>query len=179
MENVEEKLKKIKIIVSDVDGVLTDGKLYLLGQEEEIKVFFSKDEPRVVIALKSGLRVLLVTARKCKAVVRRAEEMKVELMYKDELKEKKFLDVIKEKYGLEAGEIAYIGDDWSDLYLMEQVGVAITPYDGSNENKKVAHIITEAKGGGGVMAEAIEKIMKAQGTWETCLRESVLEIYQD
>jgi len=178
MQHLEEKLKKIRIIVSDVDGVLTDGKLYLSGQEEEMKVFFAKDAPRTVVARNSGLKILLVTARECQAVIRRANEMKVDLIFKAALKEKKFLDVIKEKYGLEADEIAYLGDDWSDMHLMKQVGVAITPQDGSRENKDIAHIITDVKGGFGVMAEAVEKIMKAQGTWERYSTEFFSEFYQ-
>jgi 3-deoxy-D-manno-octulosonate 8-phosphate phosphatase (KDO 8-P phosphatase) len=178
MQELEEKLKKVKIIVSDVDGVLTDGGLYLSGQEEEIKVFYSKDAPRTVIARSSGLKILLVTARECQAVVRRANEMKVDLIFKGQLKEKKFLDVVKEKYGLEPEEIAYLGDDWSDMHLMKQVGVAITPQDGSSENKEIADIITDARGGRGVMAEAVEKIMRAQGTWEKYKTEFFAEFYQ-
>ena len=179
MQTLEERLKKIKIIVSDVDGVLTDGRLYFLDQKE-MKVFFSKDAPRTVTALKSGLKILLLTARKCQAVVKRAAEMKVDLVFKQEFKEKKvkFLDMIKDKYGLEPDQIAYIGDDWSDLYLMGQVGVAITPSDGSSENKQIAHIVTEAKGGFGVMAEVIEEIMRAQGTWEKYAKEFLVEFYQ-
>lgn len=179
MQELEEKLKKIKIIVSDVDGVLTDGNLYLLGQEEEMKVFFSKDEPRVVRARNSGLKVLLVTGRKCEAVVRRAKEMKVDLMFKQELKGTKFVDILKEKYAVEPNQIAYIGDDWSDLYLMGQAGVAITPQDGSAENKEMADIITDARGGRGVMAEAVEKIMRAQRTWDKYLEEDIMELYKN
>ncbi|MBP9668968.1 MAG: HAD hydrolase family protein [Candidatus Pacebacteria bacterium] len=165
---MKKKLKKIKIVVSDVDGVLTDGKIYL-GGGEELKSFWSKDAPRTAVLLRSGIPLVLFTARKCSAVERRAGELKVDLIYKQAINDtgKDLFDVLGEKYKVQPEEVLYIGDDWSDLYCMHKAGVAVTPADGSRENKKVADIVTNATGGHGVIAEVAEIIMRAQNTWNS------------
>lgn len=176
--DVTEKLKKIKLIVSDIDGVLTDGKIYFSGDPEEIKCFNSKDAPRIATALRSGLKMVWLTARRCAAVVRRAGELKVDLVFKQELKEKnlKFLEEMQKRYNVKPEEILYCGDDWSDLFLMKQVGVAVTPADGSAENKEIADIITKAEGGQGVAAEVMEIVMRAKGTWKKYSEQYISEL---
>lgn len=166
-KNLAEKLKKIKLLVFDVDGVLTDGKIYL-SDIGETKTFYCKDAVRIHIALNSGLKVLLFTARKCAAVERRSKEMNVDLLFKNDLRlsGEKLLDFVKKKFGVKPDEILYAGDDWNDIYLMKQAGVAIAPQNASVENKKVAHIITKARGGEGAIAEIIEILMRVQGTWK-------------
>lgn len=173
-----EKLKKVSLIVFDVDGVLTDGRLYYSGDENEAKSFYAKDAPRIAIALKSGLKIVWVTARASIGVMRRSSELKVDLISKQELKRagKSFLDMLQERYGSFRDQILYVGDDWSDLYLMQQAGVAVTPVDGSSENKKIAALVTKAHGGYGVAAEVIESVMRAQGTWEKSVKAYLKEL---
>lgn len=177
-ENLNEKLNKIKMIVFDVDGVLTDGKIYLPGEQEEIKVFYAKDAPRTATALRSGLKIVWLTARKGAAVIRRAKALKVEIIFKQDLKENNIslLETVKDRFNVGPEEILYVGDDWSDLHLMKQVAVAVTPNDGSKENKEIAHIVTEAKGGQGVAAEIIEKVMRAKGTWDKYSQQYLSEL---
>ncbi|MBI2670115.1 MAG: HAD-IIIA family hydrolase [Candidatus Yanofskybacteria bacterium] len=167
-QNLKNKLKKIRVIVTDVDGVLTDGKIYLSDHPEETKAFWAKDKPRMMVAMRSGLKIAWFTGRKCAAVIRRSKEVTgVRLVFKAELIEQKidFFEFMKKEYDASPENIMYIGDDWCDLHVMKQVGVAMTPEDGSNENKKIAHIITKSKGGCGAVSEAIEILMTAQGTW--------------
>lgn len=177
-ESITARLKRIRLLVFDVDGVLTDGRIYLLGETEELKSFSSRDAPRTAIALRSGLKVLWLTARKSKATERRARELGVTLIYKHDVKAEKtpFFKLLEERFGVRQDEILYVGDDWSDLHLMRQVGVAVTPQDGSPENKIVADIVTDAKGGGGVAAEVIERLMRAQGTWDRYVEEYLREL---
>lgn len=164
---LSKKLKKIKLLLFDVDGVLTDGKIYLIGETEEMKAFYCKDFPRIAAALRSGLKVLLFTGRKTPAVARRAKELNADIIFKRELKEQNIAlyDELKKRYNVNANQVMYTGDDWNDLHLMSQAGVAVTPQNGSAENKKIAHIVTKVNGGAGVAAEIIETLMKAQGTW--------------
>jgi len=174
---LKTKLKKIKLIVSDVDGVLTDGKVYLTGISEELKAFNTRDALRMEIALRSGLKIVWFTGRKCKTVVRRSKEIAggIKLLFKAELYKKNinFLDMMVKEYNIKPIEILYIGDDWNDLYIMKQVGVAVTPHNGSAENKKIAHIITRVNGGNGVMAEVLEIIMREKGTWKKYTKEYI------
>lgn len=172
---VELRLKKIKLIVCDVDGVLTDGRIYLTGGPEEIKVFNSKDAMRLEVALKSGLYVIWFTGRKCAAVIQRSKEIigGLKLIFKSDVYEAKssLLKIVEKDFAVKSEEILYIGDDWNDLHLMGAVGVSATPRNGSTENKKIADIITKVDGGDGVAAEIVEKVMRAKGTWKKYVEE--------
>ncbi len=172
-------LRKIKVVVSDVDGVLTDGKIYLSGSSEEMKAFCTRDALRMEAAMRSGLKIVWFTGRKCRAVIKRSTEIQggIYLLFKAELFEKKInlLDLLVKKYSVKPEEILYIGDDWNDLNIMINVGVSVTPRDGSYENKNIATIITKAKGGEGVMAEVLERVMKAKGTWNKYVKSYVSE----
>src|SRR3989344_7358671 len=121
---LKRKLKKIRVIVSDVDGVLTDGRIYLLENGDELKSFNAKDGSRVELALVSGIRILLVTSRKSGAVIRRAKEMNVSLVFKRDLKKsgKDLFQFLGEKFRVDSSEVLYVGDDWSDLYFMKNAG---------------------------------------------------------
>src|SRR3989344_5493513 len=134
------KLKRVKLIVSDVDGVLTDGKIYLDGSTEESKAFSAKDAIPMEMAMRSGLKIVWFTGRKCQAVIRRSQEITgVKLIFKGDLywrRQNLFSQLIK-VYKIKPAEILYIGDDLNDLFFMRQAGVAVTPQNGSVENKKV------------------------------------------
>lgn len=166
---MEERLQKIRCIISDVDGVITDGKIYLDENGKEIKVFCAKDAPRIVAAIRSGLVVILFTGRKGGAVSKRAEGLGTPIFFKTDMAGRSLLDLVYEKYGFRPYEILYIGDDWSDLYYMTKVGVAVAPGDATPENREIAYIVTAALGGKGVVSETIEFVMRAQGTWEEAI----------
>ena len=174
---ITEKLQKVRMVIFDVDGVLTDGKLYLSDNPEETKVFYAKDGVRTEIALWSGLKIIWLTGRKCVAVERRARELKVDLLYKQDIKEqgRPLFEVLKERFQVTREEILYMGDDWTDLHLMREAGIAATPFDGSKENRNIAHIVTESKGGEGAVTEVIEIVMKAQGNFDKYLQKYLEE----
>lgn len=167
--SIHKKLKKITLIVSDVDGVLTDGKIIIDKDGGEIKTFFNRDGTRVDIALASGLSIILVTGRKGGAVLKRSQELNLPILYKADFAKNNtpLLDLLVKKYSITTQEILYIGDDWTDIFYMTQVGVSVTPSNGSLENQQIASITTKAKGGEGVLAEVIELVMKERGTWQT------------
>ena len=166
-ESLKARLNKIKAIVTDVDGVLTDGGIYLSGDAEEMKRFSAKDGSMTELAQQAGILVILVTGRKCQATIRRAKEMSADVFFKHDLglAGKSFLEVAKEKYGISQSEILYVGDDIGDISMMRKVGVSATPADGVAFAKSAADIITKRAGGEGVIAEVIEALMKAQSTW--------------
>lgn len=167
---IESKLKKIKLIVSDVDGVLTDGRIYILGKEE-LKSFSVRDASPMEIARRSGLRFLLVTSRKSDSVIRRAEELKTDLVFKTDIKDAggDLVSYVKDHCGAASEGVLYVGDDWSDLYAMTLFGLSAAPADATPENKAIADIVTSAAAGEGVIREVIEMVMRAQGTWEKYL----------
>ena len=176
-QRLSEKLVKIKLLVTDVDGVLTDGRIYLT-EAGEVKAFWGKDAPRTAIAVRAGIKVCFFTARKGPAVVRRAAELNADIVFKPDLKASgaSFVEGMQSRFGVKPEEILYVGDDWSDLHAMKQVGISATPADGSKENREVALITTKAKGGEGVLAELIEMLMRAQGTWERYSKEYLSEL---
>lgn len=167
---VESKLKKIRLIISDVDGVLTDGRIYLLGTEE-LKAFSVRDASPMEIARRSGLRFLFITSRKSKAVMKRARELKTDLVFKTDVKAigGNLPLYVEKRYRVKPDEVLYVGDDWSDLYAMKLFGVSAAPSNAAPENKKTADIVIPVAGGEGVIRNVIERVMRAQGTWEKYL----------
>ena len=170
--SIKKKLIKIKLVIADIDGVLTDGRLYFNGGEE-IKSFNVKDGIRVKLAIKHGIKIVWLTGRKCKAVIQRSREFNgVKLIFRNNLKSPTDLfEILKKKEKIHPTEILYIGDDLNDIFMMNRVGISVTPRDGSNDTKKIADIITDAKGGEGVLGEIIEVIMREKGIWAKSINE--------
>ncbi len=160
-----ERVKKIKLLACDVDGVLTDGLLYVGGQGEEMKAFHAHDGLGLNLAQKQGLLVTIITGKFSQAVNSRAEELgldDVHLGVRDKLGRMK---EILQKENLDFEQVAYIGDDLNDLYLLEKVGLAVTVPNGAPELKALAHYITGRSGGRGAVREVVEMILKGQGRW--------------
>ncbi len=164
-KSILNQLKKIKLIVSDVDGVLTGGKIYLDAAGEEMKVFCARDAFRVEVWFRSGGKMIWFTGRKSAGVIKRAGDLGVDLLFKQDI-QGDLLTYIQEKYNVAPNKILYLGDDWSDLYYMNRVSCAAAPANASAENKKIADLVTKANGGAGVLAEVIERVMRSQGIWD-------------
>ncbi len=160
-----ERVKKIKLLACDVDGVLTDGLLYVGGKGEEMKAFHAHDGLGMKLAQKQGLLVTIITGKSSQSVISRAEELgldDVHLGIRDKLGRMK---EILQKENLSFEQVGYIGDDLNDLYLMEKVGLAVTVPNGAPELKAVAHYITGRSGGRGAVREVVELLLKGQGRW--------------
>ncbi len=162
-------LQRVKLFLMDVDGTLTDGRIIVNDQGVETKVFSVHDGLAIRYLQSAGIRAAWVSGRSSKLVEIRAKELGVEeLMMGVEVK-LQALEKIVERHELELHEVAYIGDDLSDLPVMRQVGYAFAPSDARDEVKEFAHCVTAAPGGGGAVSEAVEKLLKAQGKWDEIL----------
>jgi len=160
------KAIKIKLVVFDVDGVLTDGKLILGENGNEYKSFYVRDGHGLVMLLETGCKIAVITARSSKIVAERMASLGIKYVYQGEKdKGAKLLKLIDE-LGLEREQVAYVGDDVIDLPAMINVGMPIAVADAHPEVKNNADWITENRGGQGAVREVCELIMQAQGNFE-------------
>lgn len=157
-----KKLSKIKLLVTDVDGVLTDSGMYYGEDGVEQKKFSTRDGMGLSLIRNAGIAVAIVTSEKTKIVERRADKLNIKELYQGVHSKSEILEKMRKKYTMKWNEIAYIGDDINDLEVMEKVGFAATPADGSKWNKKIAHFITDRKGGEGCVREICDLILEAQ-----------------
>jgi len=163
------RAKKIKVLLMDVDGVLTDGRIWLLsrrdGTASEIKGFSAYDGAGLKLARAVGLRTGLITGRESSAVSQRARECEMEFVYQHRATKLGVLDEIMQATGASANEVAYVGDDLPDIPVLQRVGLAAAVANAAPEVKKAAHFVTSRSGGEGAVREVIELIVKAQGKW--------------
>jgi len=163
---MEENLKRITLVVMDVDGVLTDGRIILGTGEQEFKCFNVKDGHGIVMLHRVGIKTALITGRKSEAVEKRVRELKIPLVFQDSKNKLDTYQLLKDSTNTQDEEIAYIGDDLVDIPIMKRVGVAVAVADAHPQVKEVAHIVTQSPGGHGAVREFIELLLKTQGKWD-------------
>lgn len=156
------KAKELKLLLLDVDGVLTDGNLLYLGDSQEAKSFNTQDGFGLRLLMDAGIKVGVITARKSPIVERRATELKMRYIYQGIRNKNEAFKAILKESGLQPFQIGYMGDDWLDLPLLQQVGFAIAPQNGVTEVKEIAHFTTEKAGGNGAVREACMLILEAK-----------------
>jgi 3-deoxy-D-manno-octulosonate 8-phosphate phosphatase (KDO 8-P phosphatase) len=164
-----ERCKALKLILSDVDGVLTDGTVLLLPDGREAKMFHIRDGLGIVLAHRAGLRTGLVSGRRSEAVERRANELGMAILLQGIEDKRVALQQILEGEKLQSHEVAYMGDDVADLPVIREVGLSAAPADAPMEVRNEAFMITTAPGGRGCLREFIEAILKARGDWDGLL----------
>ncbi|MCH7613841.1 MAG: HAD hydrolase family protein [Candidatus Marinimicrobia bacterium] len=169
MPDVKNLCAKIKMLISDVDGVLTDGSVYKGSAGEEFKRFTVIDGAGAAIARAAGLNIALISGRHSEATAIRAAEMKITELHNGTLDKRGPYKEIKEKYNLKDDEIAYVGDDIIDIVIMKQVGVPIAVANAYKTVKDISVYVTEKSGGQGAFREAIEWILIQQGRLEEVL----------
>lgn len=168
-EDLINKAAKIKLLLLDVDGVLTNNHLYYSDDGLEMKSFYTRDGHGMVMLQKSGVDIGIITGRKSPLVTNRMRDLKVKHVYQgvpDKLPT--FLQLMSELQ-IDLSEVAYIGDDILDLPILSRVGLSATPADGDPEVKQRVDYISPFNGGRGCVREMCELIMKAQGSWQTHL----------
>ncbi|MEE1193954.1 MAG: HAD-IIIA family hydrolase [Phascolarctobacterium sp.] len=165
-ETLTASLQKIKLLALDVDGVLTDGTIYISPAGEVFKGFNAKDGMGISCALRNNLQIAVITGRQSPIVERRCEELGIKLFMQGVKDKRLALQQMAQKLGLTREEIAYMGDDLNDIPAFKASGLSLAPADGSIEVLAVADIITKAKGGCGAVREAITMILAAQDNWE-------------
>src|SRR5215472_5953631 len=163
------RAKKIRVLLMDVDGVLTDGRIWLLsrrdGTASEIKGFSAYDGAGLKVAKAAGLRTGIITGRESAAVTQRAKECEIDFVYQHRATKLGALEEILQVTGATLGEVAYVADDLPDLSVLERVGLAVAVANAAPEVKRAAHFVTSRSGGEGAVREVVELIVKAQGKW--------------
>lgn len=158
-KELETKAQRIKMILTDVDGVLTDGSMYYSTKGEELKKFNTKDGMAVELLLKIGIKTVFISKESSKIALVRAKKVKVNAFLGISNKEL-YLHKICEKYNLKPKEIAYIGDDINDMKIMKLIGLSFAPKDSVNQILKIANHICKSNGGEGVLREVAELIIQ-------------------
>ncbi|MGB8986005.1 MAG: HAD family hydrolase [Candidatus Sulfotelmatobacter sp.] len=190
--SAQSRARKIKLLLFDVDGVLTDGKLFFLpasadAQQEvpktghtspgriEFKGFHAHDGTAISLARLGGIQTGLITRRVSDTVAQRARDLKLEYVYQGVDDKRACFEEIMKKAGLKAEEAAFVGDDVIDLPAMRAGGLAIAVKNARAEVKKEAHYVTPHAGGDGALRDAVEFILKAQGTWQRVVKNYIGE----
>jgi 3-deoxy-D-manno-octulosonate 8-phosphate phosphatase (KDO 8-P phosphatase) len=164
-----ERARKARLLMMDVDGVLTDGRIIQDGHGHELKVFDVKDGHGIVMAHRAKLRTALISGRESETITRRAEELGIELVFQKIWNKLEVYEKILVDTELTHDEVAYIGDDLIDIPLLRRVGLAVAVADAVDEVKAAAHLITQRPGGQGAVREVIELILRAQGHWDSLI----------
>lgn len=166
---LKKRAAQIKLLLMDVDGTMTDGSVTLLSQTDgtalEIKTFDAHDGQGLTLAQTAGLRTGCITGRESAALLRRAQEMKMQFIYMNQPVKMPAYEEILKKAGVSNHAVAFIGDDLPDIPLMDRVGLAVAVGDAVSEVKKAAHYTTKALGGEGAVREVVELILKSKGIW--------------
>jgi 3-deoxy-D-manno-octulosonate 8-phosphate phosphatase (KDO 8-P phosphatase) len=169
MKDILAKAAQIKLVVFDVDGVLTDGSLFVGDDGQEYKAFHSRDGLGMKLLRKSGVDIGIITARTSEVVKHRMENLDIQHVYQGRLDKLPALEELLAKLGLSFEQTAYVGDDIVDLPVMRQVGLAIAVQDAHPLAKQHAHWQTPHGGGRGAARDVCELIMEAQNTLDTQL----------
>lgn len=176
-QTIHDRAKAIKLLLMDVDGVLTDGKIYFLpapdGTWTETKVFDTQDGLALQWLHTYGIKTGLISGRKSPATTLRAETAHMVYNYQGHLEKIPMIESIKKDSGLSAEEIAFVGDDFTDVVIFNRVGWAVAVANARTEVKQSAHYVTTTPGGQGAIREVAEILLKTQGHWD-----DVLEHYE-
>jgi 3-deoxy-D-manno-octulosonate 8-phosphate phosphatase (KDO 8-P phosphatase) len=164
---LKKKLARVKLFLCDVDGVLTDGSIFI-GGEREFKRFNIRDGLGLVLARRAGLKIGWVSARPSPATKLRAQELKIHFLVEqgDRLGKTGAIEKLLTQEKLGWNEVCFVGDDIVDLGPLKRAGFAVAVADGVAEAKAAADFVTRAAGGHGAVREVVEMILKAQGIWE-------------
>jgi len=166
---VLSKLKRIKLLLLDVDGVLTDGGIIYNDNGSETKSFNVKDGLGIRLLMESGIQLGIITGRRSNALYNRCKDLGINLIYDGVGNKIDVLDELLDRTGVSAEEAAFIGDDLPDLALMKKVGLSIAVGDAHKLIHDNADMVTSANGGHGAVREVCETILKAKGFWEHIL----------
>ena len=162
----KKRAQAIRLLLLDVDGVLTDGRIVYDGRGQELKSFDIKDGQGIKLLQQAGLKVGILSGRKSSAVNLRARELGIDLLLQKALDKAKAMEKIIRKGNIRAEQICFVGDDLVDLPVFSWVGFAVAVADSVKEVKENAHYITHCPGGRGAVREVCELILKVQGKWE-------------
>jgi 3-deoxy-D-manno-octulosonate 8-phosphate phosphatase (KDO 8-P phosphatase) len=165
-ESIRERILPIRLMIFDVDGVLTDGRIIYQDDGSEIKAFDVKDGHGIKLLQRVGIEVALITGRYCKAVEHRADSLGIKRLHQKILNKVEAYEKILVETGLKDEEVGYVGDDLIDIPVMRRVGFAVAVADAASYVIPFAHYVTRTAGGRGACREVCDMILHVQGRWE-------------
>ena len=169
-QSIQERAARVKLLLMDCDGVLTDGRIWILENGEDQKAFHTRDGLGLELLHRAGLRSGVISGRNSSALARRAQSLGISFVWQGrEDKREAFADTLAQA-GITRDEVAFVGDDLTDLPLMAQSALAVAVADAVAEVKSRAHYVTTANGGNGAVREVVELILKAQGRWDDVVK---------
>lgn len=170
LAEIERRAARIRLLLMDCDGVLTDGRIELVGDRDEQKFFHTRDGHGLVLLHRAGLSSGIISGRTSSAVSRRARELGVTYLRQASLDKIKDFEELLREAELEESEVAFIGDDVVDIPLMARSELAVAVADATRETRQAAHYVTQLPGGYGAVREVTEIILKAQGRWDDLMQ---------
>lgn len=162
--------RAIKLLVLDVDGVLTDGGITVDSKGEELKTFHVRDGHGIKLLMNSGVKVAIISGRSSKALEKRAKDLGITELYQKKEKKAAVYERLIKKLGVRDSEAAFIGDDILDLPVLKKVALPVAVADAVDEVKSVSLMVTSSPGGRGAVREVAECILKAKGLWDDIVR---------
>jgi 3-deoxy-D-manno-octulosonate 8-phosphate phosphatase (KDO 8-P phosphatase) len=175
LQNIDSDIitraKNIRLLILDVDGVLSDGKLYFSNSGEEIKAFHSLDGHGIKMLQKTGVDVAIITGRTSHIVARRAESLGIKHLIQGREDKLNALDDLLKKIPYDYSQVAHMGDDYPDLPLIRRVGLGLTTASAHDTLKHYSHWCSQQKGGEGAVREACDMLMLAQGSFDDALQD--------
>lgn len=166
-QEVIERAKKIKVLVLDVDGVLTDGRIIYGTYGDELKNFDVNDGLGIILLKRAGLKCVILTAKASRVVKKRAKELRIDKVYHNFHYKIKAFTKIKSRFKVKDEEICFVGDDVIDMPVLRRAGLAVVVPNAQEEVREYGHFITEKPGGRGAVREVCDMLLKAQGKWDT------------
>ena len=170
MKDILDKAKKIRLVIFDVDGVLTDGSLFLGDDGQEYKAFNSQDGHGMKMLQGTGVEIGIITGRTSQVVSKRMDSLGIRHVFQGKLEKLPAYEMLRNDLGLADDQIAYVGDDVVDLPIMRKVGLAVAVQDAHRMVRQHAHWQTPSNGGRGAARDVCELIMEAQGNLEPALQ---------
>ena len=159
---LKERCLRLKLILSDVDGVMTDGSIFVLPSGDEARIFNVRDGYGIVLAHAAGIETGIITGRASATVTERARSLGMSVVKQGSMEKSRMLDEILAESSLAPHEVAYVGDDYPDLPVMNRVGLSAAPQDAPMEVKQAAFMTLDRPGGRGALREFIEAILRAR-----------------
>ena len=175
MQEIQNKAQKIRCLICDFDGVMTDGRILIDNQGNEFKAFNLQDGFGIKLLQAADIEVAIITGSRQTVIDHRIKQLNIKYLYRDTINKQKAYSDLKSTLGLQDEEIAYIGDDLPDLAIMQKVGLSIAVANAVKQIKENANWQTKRKGGQGAIREACDFILEAQG----CLNEALQRFLSD
>ena len=163
---LKDKAVRVKVVILDIDGVLTDGRIILGDYGDELKFFDVQDGLGLVLLRQAGLKTVIISAKKSRINHRRAKEMKIIKIYQNAHDKLKVYEKVLKKFKVAPEEVCFIGDDLLDIPVLSRVGLAVAVSNAVQEAKEKAHYVTQNKGGRGAVREVADFVLKAQNKWD-------------